>query len=489
MKPQSLARVRPDAPSIDSTTAARSGSNVITLDAALCGRALLSLPDMQRHTIAFGESGSGKTVTVLAPLAKSFLGFGDQPANWAAVVLIDPKRELRDLARTLLASRGQSSRLMEVGDHPFDLFEGLEGHSPAQRAEVLLRLVFEIPSSGDNAMWINMARSLFVQLVRADAAWYAAKKHRDDECLYADLAGMDERAEAAGSRLATYMTLLQSVMQRNGELKKVSSQIRLRLVDAGVPASLDPLVNYTADGDLVRQFAYLVQLLDPTLRALSSPDLCPVLDCDPVRVRKTRCRSIGLHLAAGGVVLYQPPATAFSLDRLVGRALKAVCFRHVFARTEARPLAYICDEFHRYITADEDSGEQNFLDRCRAFGVSCVLATQSIAALKTALLQQECSAHQAEVVIQSILNNTATKYFLRTTDLETRSQLRSMLPEPPRAGMRHVIEARPPVTLATGEAYYFFPDGTAGRSLSPASKEICDLLAHPSVPDDVNCTC
>lgn len=473
--------IRSKTTSMNLTTITDQDPQAIVLDTALCNRTILPLPDMQRHTIAFGESGSGKTVTVVAPLAKSFLVLGDLSTHWASIVMIDPKRELGDLTRSLLASRGQQNRLMEIGVRPFDLFEGLAQHPLTQRAELLRRLAFEMPRIGENSMWICMAQSLFDQLVKADGEWYRAKGHQGDECLFADLMCTSESDQAPRNRMHCYMLLLQSLMQRDNMLRRASTEIRRRLAEVGLPASLDPLVNYIAEGELVKQFAYLTQILDPMLRTLSSSDLYAVLDCDPVRTRKSHCVSIGRHLDAGGVVLYQPPSSMFKFDQLVGRTLKSACFRHAFARAGKRPMAYVCDEFHRYVTADEDSGEQNFLDRCRAFGVSCILATQSIAALKSALLQRGHNSQEVEVAVQSILNNTATKYFLRTTDLDTRDHLRSMLPECPRAGMRHVIEVRPPVTLKTGEAYFFLPDGTSGRSQSPESKLIRDLLTRAPV--------
>ena len=69
---------------------------------------------------------------------------------------------------------------------------------------------------------------------------------------------------------------------------------------------------------------------------------------------------------------------------LVAEAVKALFFEAVLgnprrAAGERMPLvAYITDEFHRFVTADSVHGEQSFLDTCRSFNACCVLACQSI---------------------------------------------------------------------------------------------------------------
>lgn len=123
-----------------------------------------------------------------------------------------------------------------------------------------------------------------------------------------------------------------------------------------------------------------------------------------------------------------------------------------------RPFFYICDEFQRFITHDEDSGEQSFLDRCRAYRVCCGLATQSIASLRYSL-----PSKAGEHAIDVILINTGTKPFFRTTDNDTANSLSGLISAPPQPNKQHVVRVRPLSTLKPGECYYLLVNGKAGR--------------------------
>ena len=86
------------------------------------------------------------------------------------------------------------------------------------------------------------------------------------------------------------------------------------------------------------------------------------------------------------------PALNSAEDSLVAKAMKALFFEAVLNSERRReadhgmPLvAYVADEFHRFVTSDLVHGEQSFLDTCRSFGAFCVLACQSVASLRHAL--------------------------------------------------------------------------------------------------------
>ena len=151
---------------------------------------------------------------------------------------------------------------------------------------------------------------------------------------------------------------------------------------------------------------------------------------------------------------------------LIGKTLKALFFESVLRDKEREqaghtlPLvAYVADEFHRFITADRTHGEQSFLDTCRSFGVCCVLACQSTASMEHALLGLQTGESEVQSAISIIFNNTGTKLFFRTTDVRTKAMLREIAPMPGRAGMRSVVDVRPPATLAIGECYAVVVDG------------------------------
>lgn len=160
----------------------------------------------------------------------------------------------------------------------------------------------------------------------------------------------------------------------------------------------------------------------------------------------------------GKVVVYTPESQS-SVANCVGKVLKRTFFKALLVperlnNPHARPFFYICDEFQRFITHDPESGEQSFLDRCRAYRVCCALATQSLAALHYVYPDL-----RGEHAINVLVTNTGTKMFFRTTDPETAATLRWLIPEPTKPGRPHLISFRPPSTLLTGECYYALVNG------------------------------
>ena len=156
---------------------------------------------------------------------------------------------------------------------------------------------------------------------------------------------------------------------------------------------------------------------------------------------------------------------------VIGRALKALFFESVLrdkrrqrAGHDEPLVAYVADEFHRFITADRVHGEQSFLDTCRSFGAFCVLATQSTASMTHALLEVEADSLKAVSAIEIILNNTGTKLFFRSTDLGTKERLGKLAPVSTRPGLGSVVDVRPPTTLAPGECYAMAVDGRFARA-------------------------
>ena len=162
-------------------------------------------------------------------------------------------------------------------------------------------------------------------------------------------------------------------------------------------------------------------------------------------------------------------------DALLVRALKACFFEAVLdcaGRREpghAMPLvAYVCDEFHRFVTSDRAHGEQSYLDTARSFRAPCVLASQSMASIRHALGGTGVGAHAAQPAVDMLVTNTATKLVFRSTDPEVRGYLDQLCPLD--AAGRRVTEARPPSTLEVGECYAVTADGRfERRQLEPFS--------------------
>ena len=182
------------------------------------------------------------------------------------------------------------------------------------------------------------------------------------------------------------------------------------------------------------------------------------------------------------VFVVQPRGAA---QGIVAKAVKALFFEAVLgnarrAAGEKLPLvAYVADEFHRFVTADQVHGEQSFLDTCRSFNAACVLACQSMASVRHALAGASGAADDGRAnghAVDILLANTGSKMFFRTTDPDTLSRVRSM--DPARPGEVSVVDARPPSTLRAGECYVSLPDGrferrqiAAGPAAAPAPAE------------------
>jgi len=199
-----------------------------------------------------------------------------------------------------------------------------------------------------------------------------------------------------------------------------------------------------------------------------SPNLYPDVNGDDCSVEDL--------LNDAKVLLLQPRSGYFG--DIVGRLVKARFFAEVLARSDMmRPVGYVADEFQRFITADRDTGEQSFLDRCRAYRVNCVLATQSLASIEHALTQSGEASPRLAVDI--IVANSPTKVIYRSVDSITQQSLREWIPPAP-GGRSHIVDVRPVAQLPTGLAY-FMCNGNWGlyrynKLANPAPLNPCSTL-------------
>ena len=123
-----------------------------------------------------------------------------------------------------------------------------------------------------------------------------------------------------------------------------------------------------------------------------------------------------------------------------------------------RPVAYVVDEFQRFISNDPETGEHAMLDRNRAYRMNAVLASQSYAALATAVAGDRHSG----TALDSIMTNCPSKVLFRTPDLASVHAMQSVIPRDP-FGDGHVLTFRPPSSLLVGE-YYYTLQGKWGRT-------------------------
>ena len=204
----------------------------------------------------------------------------------------------------------------------------------------------------------------------------------------------------------------------------------------------------------------------------SGPAQALYFGCEPfLKTRRgATARGNGVNLFAdainsenGGTVFVYQPSLGYGQDTLIARALKAQFFETVLSDEQRQkngsemPLvAYVADEFHRFITSDVVHGEQSFFDTCRSFGAFCVVASQSMSSLQHALAG-ESYTNKDEKAIEILLNNTGTKLFFRTTDQALHRTIDRLCPVAP--DLPKATQVRPPSSLRPGECYAVVTDG------------------------------
>ncbi len=128
-----------------------------------------------------------------------------------------------------------------------------------------------------------------------------------------------------------------------------------------------------------------------------------------------------------------------------------------------QPVLFLCDEFQRFVTGDRESGEASLLDRCRAYRVTAVLATQSVTALYDALSKRRDGGDPKQAV-NAMLANIGNAFFFQTYDDASTESLRRSLPLSTPRGWAHPLDLLPLSSLHVGEAYYVAPQGKWGRT-------------------------
>lgn len=414
-------------------------------------------PTEINNSMAVGGTGSGKTKSVVLPLLNALLKYKLHDGKVASLLVIDPKCELIAHVRTTLAERGELDRLVVIGDGmPVPMFTKYSTLSMSDRLAKLEIFAPAEHTSGDHSYWKNLGMGVVRDLLQLEWAFsqntggkrLAALMCRELKISHTESIGFWQhlRAVVAHSRTS------------KSSLREVDTLLRGMCLQAHVDTQATQVMHvYAADDELMRQWCYAVQSAEPLINALANADIARYVDLDPIQTDHSIHTDIPDLIERGMVVLFCPEPTEG--HRVAAMALKQKFFESVFSRIDQlRPIGIVIDECQKFITSDNETGEQGFLDRCRAFRCLVVMATQSISSLKHAL----GSNNAAQTAIEIVTANTPTKFIFRTTDVETVAWLKSQLPvasdnDP------HVIDVRRPASLKPGEAYFLLANGTWGR--------------------------
>jgi hypothetical protein len=409
------------------------------------------LPSDFLNVLGIGTTGSGKTWSLIQPALFSMLEYRLCGGKTCSILVVDPKVELLTGIERKLAALGELERLVVVGQcNPIDYFDDTDGLSLADRFEKVKSFVIVPGTSGrsDDNRWQVFAEQLILSFLRDDQKFSDACRFPLLESIAAMMTGDVSYLER--NQWVALRKILMLGLESQLNLRHLSDVYDVLTLGVGMTRIDRPLARYVALVDL-DQYFYNARGALGMVDNLASQDIEQLMDLSVRRgLAKKNRTDVAALVARGAVLVLQPRQTA-SHD-LVGRALKSLFFRSVMEREDMeRPIGYIADEFQRFITSDPETGEHTFLDRCRAYRVNCVLATQSMAALLAAAGRGGNSSS----AIDSILVNCPTKLCFRTTDDTAVSTMKAFIPRDPRSE-QHILNFRAPSTLLTGEYYFCF---------------------------------
>ena len=421
------------------------------------------------HCMSNGGSGTGKTINVIVPRLMAHLKYTLNDGTPCAALIVDPKRELLRVTTECLVNQGEEYRLFVAGTHGrFKLFPADTHFSLQNRMTLLMRELGVSPEhAGDSRTWVEKAMSM----ARSFAMVYAITYNKTGRNIFNDLQQFSGQNGALHDdfwhSFAEVIKLLQGGIGNITWMHKKLTQLAKDLALSPEEAYEFQLLSRYAHmdrSDAPSQVAYVTGGLEPMLGKLCDEGLSKWLDATPVpevTAGSNDSYSLKALIDAGRVIVFQPQETP-SGD-LGTRLLKAQFNRVAMERKNLRqPILFMCDEFQRYISDDNESGEASVLDRCRAYRVTVVLATQSINALCDSLNKRGTRANP-EYAVQSILANVAHHFYFQTNDPTTTQYLKSSVPPTLGTQWSHPLEVLPLGSLRVGEAYYVAPQGQWGR--------------------------
>jgi hypothetical protein len=470
---------------------------------------LQSLTPIQwsRHFMINGETGSGKTESVIKPLIRSC---GRYPES----------RPYQDYRSAATATGRKPESVDELRNAIFLLDAKGELHGELERESTRRRIHiidFRRPSSivylhegrastaGDVFSIVDPCLQLSDYFSRAkhthtDPFWHNSARHQISELVRVDLALF----ELGGiENIRKFRADLGARLKKGGLLDENDTN-SIEYARDNYFRTFDMLLNLTATDkyalatylDLTKEFAIpqamtfrlgaFLSLPDTTasciqatinviLDTLASPELAGHCSLNPFEPPPPdKYLSLKKFLQNGEAIVFCPRDDS-SLAPTVANLLKMKIFEAVFSSPRPRPFAYICDEAQKFVSSDPSHGEQGFIDRCRAYRVGMTICSQSLSSLRFRL-EGDSPGFRAITSLDILLNNCGNQFYFRTNDLEVQDRLRRLIPEPPIPGRPHVTALRPVTTLQTGQMYYLTCDGKWGVSridLDPGACSNC----------------
>lgn len=451
--------------------------------------ATLSPRVMSRHFLITGETGSGKTVSAIKPVLRSALEYrATEAPRRASLLVVDPKHELVSIVAGHCARLDRPClALGQPGSRRVRLFEGYRGQSAVEAVTYALLLcspAYVGSLSASDTYWHNSALQIITAIFAAKKAaydfasidlWAALKAHTTATSL-SDAFQTIGKPSNDGIFFATDLAFCELIMSKPNCLRAFADVCRYFGMETRDYAKLASLID-APEGQRGSELSTALLFLTE----LAGADLNRCIDLTPAWLACSETASIREAVEDGVAIVFSPDLGSAGAEA-AGRVLKTKYFEAAFRRNnKVRPMFYICDEFQRFITSDPESGEQAFLDRCRAYRVSCVLATQSLASIRNRLSELSVGRRtNVEATLNILLGNTGNKFFFRSTERETLEAVERLMPHA-RVGVASAVQLKPPSQLGVGECYYVLADGSAGRGRIIVGNAKPDITSQASV--------
>ncbi len=460
--------------------------------------------ELSRHMMFVGESGSGKTASGISPVLTGLVDYKTTEGFEYSMLVIDPKNELRQRLKIQLHENPDRIIDLNNAQRTVRAFEENCTMSISERFMMLFNLFSSSGDAGHNSQFRDGGESLLRSLglmeevfynrfkVSLFYLWYGVYQSviRNDENFLDDaVEGSMKNAEVIITELRKRM--IRSKLSIPSYFEIFKSCIHSIKRSTGKDSDDNPLTILLAlyalcgkenasyadgirafvskagvDDSIMNQYFYYVGYFELMLTVLESQEFRLLVDATPIPIARNKEYSpisVSGSLEEGKIILFTPDHRLGLAGEIVAKLLKTQTFFHTFKRENMlRPIAYVADEFHRYITSDEESGEHNFLDRCRSYRACCLLATQSFEAL-IQKANYSMPNNDGERLVNTILNNVGNKVFFRTSCIKTKSILKELLPHSSRGNQKHILDVRPLTGLSVGECYCITALASWGR--------------------------
>lgn len=463
---------------------------LIELPIPLMGKKVFDPEELAKHTLIMGGTGSGKTTSAIKPMLKGFWNYVSKDQLRYSMLVVDPKCELVEYLEGL-DDRDGTNRVVVLPDPDAPRLNPFEGVKDLESFTDMVEAAFNMfdgnqEFGGDNGVFRDNALTMFCGFAELEEMCYRAT----GKSVFTLLAQIIKPNVKQPSFFDGVDLLIQSTMNWTlypktldlsmvdfdwdhvyAEAYKLESNAKeasafdvlSAIVAWYVPSAIglcEPFDLYSRDlqkkgfnRDNIRQFGYYASYIKTVTKVFTHSRFKAVFDWGKAMdTDSSQSGQVGQWLDEGKTLLVTPEIGVLA-DEFMMRFIKQAAFKHMLTReNKLAPMAYVADEFQNYISSDNETGEQNFLDRCRSYRVSCVLATQSIAALRDRVLRQEARA--GDSALMSMLNNLNNRLIFATKDPDTVGLLKSWIEMPSSFSQSHVVENFPPAALATGQCYW-----------------------------------